>query len=103
MKVTHKQKKTNIYQVGNYRTKDLNYSVVKVGDVLEKELKKYKFNVIHDKTKHDYPAYTGSYSRSLKTIKKILKKQEDTEIIFDIHRDAVGNKGRICTYCQYQR
>ena len=78
---------------GNYRTTNLKYSVVKVGDELEKQLKKKKFNVIHDKTKHDYPAYTGSYSRSLKTVEKILENQKDTEIIFDLHRDAVGNKG----------
>ena len=78
---------------GNYRTTNLKYSVVKVGDEFEKELKKHKFNVTHNKTKHDYPAYTGSYSRSLKTIEKILEKQKDTEIIFDLHRDAVGNKG----------
>ncbi len=78
---------------GNYRTTNLKYSVAKVGDELEKQLKKKKFNVIHDKTKHDYPAYTGSYSRSLKTVEKILENQKDTEIIFDLHRDAVGNKG----------
>ena len=77
---------------GNYRTTDLRYSVVKVGDVLEEELKKYNYNVIHNNTKHDYPAYTGSYSRSLDTVNNILKNNQDTEIIFDIHRDAVGNK-----------
>ena len=78
---------------GNYRTTDLDYSVVKVGNVLEEELKKYKFKVTHNNTKHDYPAYTGSYSRALDTIKNILNDQEDTEIIFDLHRDAVGKKG----------
>ncbi len=86
--------KENSYKAsGNYRTTDLKYSVVKVGDVLTQELEKFKFKVTHNNTKHDYPAYTGSYTRSLKTIENILKKQESTEIIFDIHRDAVGNKG----------
>ena len=78
---------------GNYRTTNLNYSVVRVGDELEKEFKKLKFNVIHNNKKHDYPAYTGSYSRSLETIEKILEQHKNTEIIFDLHRDAVGNKG----------
>ena len=78
---------------GNYRTTDLKYSVAKVGDVLAEELEKYKFKVTHNKTKHDYPAYTGSYTRSLETVQNILKDQSDTEIIFDIHRDAVGSKG----------
>ena len=50
-----------------------------------------KFNVIRDETKHDYPAYSGSYTRSLETIEGILKKNSDAEIVFDIHRDAVGS------------
>ena len=84
----------NTYKAsGNYRTTDLKYSVVRVGDELEAELKKLKFNVTHNNTKHDYPAYTGSYTRSLETVESILKKQSDTEIVFDIHRDAVGNSG----------
>lgn len=78
---------------GNYRTTDLSHSVVRVGDELKSELEKYKFNVTHNDTKHDYPAYTGSYSRSLETVKKLLDSQSNTEIIFDLHRDAVGSKG----------
>ena len=75
---------------GNFRTTDLNYSVVRVGDELTKYLKKYKLNVIHDKTYHDYPSYTGSYSRSLSTVREILKKT-NADIIIDIHRDAIGS------------
>ena len=83
--------KENSYKAsGNFRTTDLDYSVVRVGKELEEQLKKLKFNVIRDKTKHDYPAYSGSYTRSLETIENILKKNDKTEIVFDIHRDAVG-------------
>lgn len=74
---------------GNYRTTDLNYSVAKVGDELEKYLKKYNLDVDHDKTYHDYPAYTGSYTRSLKTVQNILNSKK-YDIIIDLHRDAVG-------------
>ena len=76
---------------GNFRTIDLNYSVVRVGQELEERLKKYKFNVIRNEEKHDYPAYSGSYERSLKTIQGMLKKNSKAEIIFDIHRDAIGS------------
>lgn len=76
---------------GNFRTTNLNYSVVKVGKELEKRLKKYKFNVTRNEEKHDYPAYSGSYERSLKTIQSMLKKNSKAEIIFDIHRDAIGS------------
>ena len=35
--------------------------------------------------------YTGSYNRSLEAVKKDLANLENTEIIFDVHRDAVGS------------
>ncbi len=75
---------------GNYRTTDLNYSVVRVGDELTKYLKKYNLNVVHNKTYHDYPSYTGSYSRSLVTVSNLLKNTK-ADIIIDLHRDAIGS------------
>lgn len=89
---SYTQTKENSYKPsGNFRTIDLNYSVVKVGKCLEEELKKKKFNTIRDETKHDYPAYSGSYTRSLETVEKMLKEKKEAEIVFDIHRDAVGS------------
>ena len=78
-------------QTGSYRTKDLNYSVARVGDELENYLKGFGFNVNHNKTYHDYPAYTGSYSRSLSTVKGVLN-DFNSDIIIDLHRDAIGSK-----------
>lgn len=77
---------------GTFRTTDLNYTVSRVGDELEKYLNKYKFSVIHDRTFHDYPSYSGSYNRSLKTVEGILEKNKDTQIVIDLHRDAIGSK-----------
>ena len=89
---SYTQTKENKYESsGNFRTTDLNYSVVKVGKALEEELEKEKFKVIRNETKHDYPAYSGSYERSLKTIQSVLKKNSEAEIVFDIHRDAIGS------------
>lgn len=76
---------------GNYRTTDLNFTVARVGDELESHLKQYGYNVIHDKTYHDYPSYNGSYTNSLATVEGILK-QSPADIIFDIHRDAIGSR-----------
>lgn len=84
-------KDTSYKPSGNFRTTSLNHSVVKVGKELESHLKKYKFNVVRNETKHDYPAYSGSYTRSLETIQGILKKNKEAEIVFDIHRDAIGS------------
>lgn len=78
-------------QTGNFRTTDLNYSVARVGDELTKYLMGYGFNVTHDKTYHDYPAYSGSYTRSKTTVENILQ-TNSSDIIIDLHRDAIGSK-----------
>ena len=77
---------------GNFRTIDLNYSVSRVGDELEKCLTNYGCTVIHDRTYHDYPAYNGSYSRSLVTAENILSSNQDADIVIDLHRDAIADE-----------
>ena len=81
----------NYEQTGNFRTTDLNFSVARVGDELTNYLMGYGFNVTHDKTYHDYPAYTGSYTRSLATVENLLQ-SNPSDIIIDLHRDAIGSK-----------
>ena len=76
---------------GNFRTTDLNYTVARVGDELEKYLTNYGYNVIHDKSYHDYPAYNGSYNRSLVTVENLLEKNDDFDVVIDLHRDAIGD------------
>ena len=77
---------------GNFRTIDLNFSVSRVGDELEKWLSTYGCTVIHDRTYHDYPAYNGSYSRSLITAQNMLSANPDAEIVIDLHRDAIADE-----------
>ncbi len=89
---SYTQTDANKYEsTGNYRTTDLNHNVVRVGDELQKYLTSYGHNVIHNKTFHDYPAYTGSYGRSLKTVSGILSQNKDTDVVIDLHRDAIGD------------
>lgn len=76
---------------GNYRTTDLNFTVTRVGTELENQLKQYNYNVIHNTDYHDYPAYNGSYTRSLKTVQNILQ-TTPSDIIIDVHRDAIGSR-----------
>ena len=76
---------------GNYRTTDLNFSVARVGDELDRQLTSYGISVIHDKTYHDHPAYNGSYSRSLVTAQNALANNPDAEIVIDLHRDAIAD------------
>lgn len=76
---------------GTFRTTDLNFTVTRVGGELENQLKQYGYNVIHNTDYHDYPAYNGSYTRSLATVENILK-ETPSDIIIDVHRDAVGSR-----------
>ena len=72
----------------SYHTKNLNYSIVKVGEAVAAELKRLKIPTIHNKTVHDIPTYMTSYTNSLKTVEKILKENPSIKIVIDIHRDA---------------
>lgn len=77
---------------GSFRTTDLNYSVCRVGDELAKNLEQYGITVVHDKTYHDYPAYNGSYNRSLVTARNVLASNQDADIVIDLHRDAIADE-----------
>lgn len=76
---------------GNFRTTDLERSVAKVGNTLTDYLISYGYNVTHDTTYHDYPAYTGSYGRSMVTVQNLLLTKPNTDIIIDLHRDAIAD------------
>lgn len=90
MKAIHQVHGYEYEATGNYRTTDLNYSVARVGTELTNYLKEKEFNVTHNTTYHDYPAYSGSYARSLNTLEGLLE-GKNTQLVFDLHRDAVGS------------
>lgn len=72
------------------RSRDLNRSVVAVGDQIAAQLEAAGIGVLHDKTVHDYPSYNGSYDRSKVTMQNDLKKYPGIQVTLDIHRDAMG-------------
>ncbi len=80
----------NYTATGNFRTTDINYNVVRVGTELTKYLLHYGYNVIHDTTIYD-KSYSQSYSRSLKGVAALLEENENTDILIDIHRDAIAD------------
>lgn len=73
------------------RTKDEKFSVVGVGAKLKKELEAKGIGVVHDKTLHDSPSYSGSYTRSSAAMEENLKKYKNIKIVLDIHRDAIAD------------
>ncbi len=74
------------------REENFEKNVVGVGTHLEKELKKYGFNVLHDVKMHDKEDYNKSYVNSLGTAKWYLENYDDIGIIIDLHRDAIENE-----------
>ncbi len=73
------------------RTTDNNKNMAKIGDIIAEKLNAMGIVTLHDKTQHDYPEYTGSYSRSAKTVNSYLKKYPSIKIVLDLHRDSVAS------------
>jgi len=71
------------------RTEDKAYSVIRVGDELEKVLTARGVAVVHDRELYDYPSYAGSYSRSMEAISGYLAQYPDIAAVIDLHRDAL--------------
>ncbi|MPW24631.1 hypothetical protein GC105_02335 [Alkalibaculum sp. M08DMB] len=94
--------KTKIDYTSYARTTNEEHNVLAVGAEVKKVLEeKYGIVVVHDTTVHDYPSYAQSYSNSLETIKKNLKKYPSIQYVFDIHRDGLvdnpSNKEKYAT------
>ena len=74
------------------RTTDESRNVAAVGEVLKENLAKKGITALHATEKHDYPEYSGSYSRAEETIKKYLKKYPTIKVVVDLHRDSVTDE-----------
>ncbi len=73
------------------RTRNTEYNMVKIGQTVAKKLNDAGIVTVHATEEHDYPEYTGSYSRAAKTIKKYIEKYPSIKVVLDIHRDAVSS------------
>lgn len=75
----------------NSRTNDNNKNMVRIGAIVAEKLNNAGIVTLHDTTQHDNPQYTGSYSRSAKTVNSYLAKYPSIKIVLDLHRDAVSS------------
>ena len=75
----------------NSRTQDVNYNIIRVGDVLTEALRSHGLEVLHDREIYDYPSYTGSYTRCGEAINRYLAEYPSIAIVIDVHRDAIGS------------
>lgn len=71
------------------RTKNQDYSIVKVGDTFKNSLINSGFSVVHDKADNVKNGFYNAYDTSYQTIKQYIGK---TDIYVDMHRDAYSGK-----------
>lgn len=72
-----------------YRTFNPSYNMLSVGEELTRVLEAGGISVLHDRTLHDYPSYTGSYDHARKTISAYLEAFPSIRMVIDLHRDAL--------------
>ena len=87
----------DIYEESDpYRTTDCTHNVVRVGEEMATVFRAYGFQVIHDATLCDYPAYNGAYDRSKAVVEQWLAQYPSIKVVLDVHRDAlVGGNGEV--------
>ena len=72
----------------NYRSEEESQNMLSIGDRLEQLLENTGIGVIHDRTLHDAPSYSGSYASARTSMKEYLEKYPSIRLVLDLHRDA---------------
>ena len=92
---THTTEGYLTYDAGFYnpadveRTQDHTKNICAAGESIAKALRAAGIATLHDTTVHDYPKYTGAYSRSEQTVKAAMEKYPTVKVVLDVHRDAM--------------
>lgn len=87
---THSTETYSPHINNNYHSLNDKENMIQIGKIMTDVLEsKYKYNVIHDVTKHDRYSYADSYINSQKTIINQLEKNKSIKVVLDIHRDAM--------------
>lgn len=74
---------------GNYRTTDIRFNVVRVGQALADRLNANGLSTVHDTTLNDEPGYYDAYERTAAVIARYLDEYPSIQMVIDVHRDAV--------------
>lgn len=73
----------------DYRTFNSSYNMLSIGEELAQVLTAGGISVLHDRTLHDYPSYSGSYDHARETIWAYLEAFPSITMVIDLHRDAL--------------
>ena len=74
----------------DYRTLNASYNMLSIGEELTRVLTAGGISVLHDRTLHDYPSYSGSYDHARETIWAYLEAFPSITMVIDLHRDALN-------------
>ena len=77
-------------EVSDYRTLNASYNMLSIGEELQQVLAAGGISVLHDRTLHDYPSYSGSYDHARETIRAYLEAFPSITMVIDLHRDALN-------------
>ena len=87
---TYMREESEVYTAADTpRTRNTAQNMVNIGKIVKDKLNSAGIKCVQATTEHDYPEYTGSYSRAAKTIKAYLSKYPSIKVVIDLHRDAV--------------
>ncbi len=75
-----------------YRTLEEEKNMLRIGDEIASVLTQQGLTVLHDRTLHDYPNYSGAYNRSSATVQQYLEDYPSLLYVLDVHRDAVEDE-----------
>ena len=73
----------------DYRTFNASYNMLSIGEELTAVLTAGGISVLHDRTLHDYPSFSGSYDHARQTIRAYLQAFPSITMVIDLHRDAM--------------
>ncbi len=73
-----------------WRTKDNQHNVVRVGEELTRLLTAAGFDVVHDTTAYEPPVLGTSYTRSLKMLEDSISRGEKYDLYIDLHRNGTS-------------
>ena len=92
------EKEAGYTETSPYRTLDMAYNMVSVGDRVAELLESGGIRVLHDRTLYDYPNYNDAYISAREAIEVHLEENPSICMVLDLHRDAAedaaGNQKR---------
>ncbi len=77
-------------ETSKWRTEDVNFNIMGVGNRLTEELEALGIEVVHDMTEHEPPKLGTAYVRSLQTLQSYADAGEEFDMMIDLHRDAAS-------------